>query len=357
MLICVCSFSENGREWEKVFKFQIPDIVWVTKPHEEKTSEWVKTQFAKRLPILFIGSVGIAVRIIAPLVNDKFLDSPVMVLDEGGRNLIPILCGHIGGANELARMIAAKIGANPIITTSTDVHNVYSIDVFARKNAHRIINRNAIKTVAQKFIAKKEIWLKIPQNFELGDEIIPESIVIAYENEQVSCDVQILLTDEEVQEALKENPDTLILVPRKYCVGIGCKKGKTFEELNDFLQSSLGELDGNYIENIAAIASIDLKKNEIGIMNLAQYYHVDFKTFTNQELAETKPAPGQDFSPSYFVKDITGVDNVCERAAVACANLLGASKESLLTVKKLSKDGMTLAVAERIPKISTWETR
>lgn len=355
MIICVCSFSENGKEWEKVLKFQLPDVIWVTRPHDIKPYEWVKSQFAKRLPILFIGSVGIAVRIISPLVTDKFSDSPVMVMDEGGRNLIPILSGHIGGANELSRMIASKIGATPVITTSTDVHNVYSIDVFAQKNSLRIINRDAIKLVARKFISKKEIWLKIPRNFDLGDEIIPESIVIAYEDEQVTCDVQIVMTEGQADEVLKENPDMLILIPRKYCVGIGCKKGKTFEELNDFVKASLENLEGNYLDNIAAFASIDIKKNEIGIMNLAQFYHVCYKTFSKNELKITEAVDGQEFETSDFVKNVTGVDNVCERAAVACADEMGSCKNSPLTVKKLAKNGMTLAVAERIPKIVTWE--
>ena len=355
MIICVCSFSENGKEWEKVLKFQLPDVIWVTRPHDIKPSEWVKTQFAKRLPILFIGSVGIAVRIISPLVTDKFSDSPVMVMDEGGRNLIPILSGHIGGANELARMIASKIGATPVITTSTDVHNVYSIDVFAQKNALRIINREAIKTVAQKFISKKEIWIKVPKDFELGQETIPESIVIAYEDEQVSCDVQIILSDSQAEEILKAEPNTLILIPKKYCVGIGCKKGKTFEELNDFVKLTLGKLDGNYLENIAAFASIEIKKNEMGIMNLAQYYHVDYKTFSYGQLEITSPCDGQEFDSSDFVKEVTGVDNVCERAAVACANEMGIENKSTLTVKKIAKNGMTIAVAERVPKINFWE--
>ena len=351
MIISVCSFSENGQEWEKVLKFQLPDIIWITKAHEEKPSEWAKTQFAKRLPILFIGSVGIAVRIIAPLVKDKFLDSPVMVMDEGGRNLIPILSGHIGGANELARMIAAKIGATPVITTSTDVHNVYSIDVFAQKNALRIINRDAIKTVAKKFISKKEIWIKIPRNFDLGEETIPESIVIAYEDEQVTCDVEIVLTEQRAGEILQAEPDTLVLIPKKYCIGMGCKKGKTFEELKGFLQATLDSQKENFLENISAISSIDMKKTEIGLVNLAQYYHVDFKTYTAAQL-ETILEPEGGFSSSDFVQEVTGISNVCERAALACAGEGGS-----LIIKKTASDGMTLAVAERIPKIITWETR
>ena len=351
MIICVCSFSDQGTEWEKVLKFQLPDVHWVIKPHEEKTSEWVKIQFSKRLPILFIGSVGIAVRIIAPLVKDKFLDSPVMVMDEGGRNLIPILSGHIGGANEIALKIAAKIGANPVITTSTDVHNVYSIDVFAQKNALKIMNREAIKTVAKKFISQKEIWLKVPRLFDLGDEPIPESIVFAYDDEPISCDAEIVLSEKAARQSIKVSPDTLILVPKKYCIGVGCKKGKSFEELNAFLQATLGGHDEDFLENIAAFASIDIKKDELGLINLAQYYHVNFKTFSAAKL-EAQPEPEGGFTSSDFVKEVTGVSNVCERSALACAG-----EGARLIIKKQTANGMTLAVAERIPKITTWRTK
>ena len=351
MIICVCSFSEKGKEWEKVLKFQLPDVIWIAKPLEEKTFDWVKTQFSKRLPILFISSVGIAVRFIAPLVQDKFLDSPVMVMDEGGRNLIPILSGHIGGANELSRKIASKIGANPVITTSTDVHNLFSIDVFAQKNALRIINRKAIKIISKKILSKKEIWIKVPRTMNLGDEIIPEQIVIAYDDEDIPCDVEIVQTDAEAKNKLKAFPDTLILVPKKYCIGIGCKKGKTFEELNDFLKSTLGTQKENFLENIAAFSSIDLKKTEIGLMTLAQYYHVSLKTFSAAQL-EKISAPAEGFSSSDFVKEVTGVSNVCERAAVACAG-----EGARLIIKKTVADGMTLAVAECIPQITTWETK
>ena len=357
MIICVCSFSESGKEWEKVLKFQIPDVNWLVKAEGESISKWTKEQFEKRLPILFVGSAGIAVRKIAPLVNDKFTDSPVMVMDEGGRHLIPILSGHMGGANELAVMIAGKIGAIPVITTSTDVHNVFSVDVFAKKNSLRIINREAVKKVAEKLISNKEICIKIPKGFDIGEEILPESVIIADSEENVAADVEIFLTAGEAAKAYenqKTEGNTLFLVPRNYCLGIGCKKGKSFEDLNEFLKSSL---KSEYIDNIAAIASVDLKKGEMGIMNLAQYYHVDFKTFTSEELEKISLENGEEFSSSDFVKDVTGVDNVCERAAVACAEAMGQKQKPCLVVKKIAKDGMTLALAERIPKICTWETK
>lgn len=361
MIICVCSFSKRGKEWEKVLKFQMPDVVWFPKPEDEPLSEWTKQQLEKRLPILFIGSTGIAVRIIAPFIKDKFLDSPVLVLDEAGRNLIPILSGHIGGGNELARKIAAKIGAVAIITTATDVHNVFSVDVFARKNAFRIVNKAAVKLVSEKMLAKKEICMQIPKGFNLGDETIPESIIISddmsAESEASGSDVKILLSEAEAESALNgKNPDAepLILVPKKYCVGIGCKKGKTFDELNDFLTSSLQE---DIQKNIAGFASIDIKSGEIGLMNLSQYYHVDFKTFSAETLENINLENGEELSSSDFVRSVTGIDNVCERSALALAMEMGGGEVSRLCVKKTAGNGITLAVAERIPKICTWETK
>lgn len=355
MIICVCSFSDSGREWEKVLKFQMPDVMWLVKSQEEKAGDWIKEKFVKHLPILFISSVGIALRLISPLVKDKFTDSPVMVMDEGGRYIIPVLSGHIGGANELSRFIASKIGANPVITTATDVHGSFAVDVFARKNAFKIINRDCIKKVSEKILSKKEITMKISKEIDLGDEIIPESIILIDDSDAVkTCDVEIVSPENGrlFFRDLNRNTQTLYLVPKTYCLGIGCKKGKRFEELNAFLYK---KLERETIENIAAISSIDLKKNAEGLMTLAQYYHVDYKTYSARQLEEVK-SDAFEFSESDFVKEVTGVSNVCERAAILCAEETGKKGHAKLEVKKIAGEGITLALASKTPKIITWET-
>lgn len=355
MIICVCSFSDSGREWEKVLKFQMPDVMWIVKSQEENAGDWIREKFVKHLPILFIGSVGIALRLISPLIKDKFTDGPVMVMDEGGRYIIPVLSGHIGGANELSRFIASKIGANPVITTATDVHGTFAVDVFARKNAFKIINRDCIKKVSEKILSKKEITMKISKEIDLGDEIIPESIILIDDSDAVkTCDVEIVSPENGrlFFQDLNRNTKTLYLLPKKYCIGIGCKKGKTFEELNAFLHKSL---EREVIENIAAISSIDLKKNAEGLMTLAQYYHVDFKTYSAGQLEGVELKEGE-FSQSDFVKEITGVSNVCERAALLCAEEMGKKDGAGLELRKTAGEGITLALATRSPKIITWET-
>lgn len=197
--------------------------------------------------------------------------------------------------------------------------------------------------------------MKISKEIDLGDEIIPESIILIDDSDAVkTCDVEIVSPENGrlFFRDLNRNTQTLYLVPKTYCLGIGCKKGKRFEELNAFLYK---KLEREAIENIAAISSIDLKKNAEGLMTLAQYYHVDFKTYSAVQLEGVELTEGE-FSQSDFVKEITGVSNVCERAALLCAEEMGKKDGAGLELRKTAGEGITLALATRSPKIITWET-
>ncbi|MBP5282203.1 MAG: cobalamin biosynthesis protein, partial [Lachnospiraceae bacterium] len=119
-----------------------------------------------------------------------------------------------------------------------------------------------------------------------------------------------------------------------YGLGIGCKKGKTFEEVNAFIKEHL-TCD---MEELFGIASIDLKAREEGIWEFAQYYHLPFETFS----AECLNSVEGEFTKSEFVQGITGVDNVCERAALCLAGSGGT-----LALKKTADQGMTMALSKR----------
>ena len=325
-IVGITYFTENGKELAKRLKDNCPNVFFEEKPDVLELSLWVKQCFYERIPLVFICATGIAVRIIAPFVENKLSDSPVIVMDELGENVIPILSGHFGGANEIAKDLADALSANAIITTATDLHQAFSVDVFARKNGLRILDKDGIKVVASKTL--KQEGIQITSSFPYSVEgNLPKNVEISHDSASVPTDVYL---SDEAQEGFT-------LIPKRLVLGMGCKKNKSFEELLEFIKSefSLEELR----QNLYGIATIDVKENEVGLMKLAQFLGAKFMTYTGEELRSVEGG----FPESPFVEETVGVSNVCERAAVLGAGL----KERNLVLEKKTGNGMTLAAAKR----------
>ena len=114
---------------------------------EESLNDWTEKNFRENDALIFVGATGIAVRAIAPFIKDKLTDIPVIVIDENASFVIPILSGHVGGANELSKKIADGLNAEAVITTATDINGKFAVDVFAKKNSLFIVNKDGIKEV------------------------------------------------------------------------------------------------------------------------------------------------------------------------------------------------------------------
>lgn len=333
MIICCAFFSQNGRKKAQELSEALAEIDWECRGEGETLHEFTGRAFRYHLPILFIGAAGIAVRAIAPFVRDKLTDSPVLVMDEAGRFVVPILSGHAGGAGDLAVLISHALRAEPVITTATDVENVFSCDVFARRNFLFIRNRDGIRRVSEKLLSEGKITACVQEGIRLPDEEPPACLE--------------LVRDEGADVLVSDRPSvscSLWLSPQPFFLGIGCRKGKSFEELLAFADRKF--VRGRW-DRVAGIASIDRKRHERGLEILAQYEHIPFFTFSAGELEK---AEGM-FSSSGFVKRAVGVSNVCERAAV-----LAAGEGAELVLSKTAEDGMTLAAARAVPCIRTWNT-
>ena len=284
--------------------------------------EWAREGFETDDALIFCCASGIAVRAIAPSVKDKTTDPAVLVLDERGNYVIPLLSGHIGGANELALLIAHRIGSTPVLTTATDLNGLFAVDVFASKNHLLIENLQLAKQISAALLRAEPVGFRsdfpvegaLPKELTKGDAAIGISVT----------------NDPDAAPFEK----TLRLIPQRYAVGIGCRKGKSEEELEAFLISNLSPL-GISLKELRSIASIDLKKEEAGLLALCEKYRLPFLTYTADELLA---APGE-FTKSEFVRATVGVDCVCERAAFLAAG-------GNLIQRKIAADGMTFAAAK-----------
>lgn len=346
MGLSIISFTENGMhlsieilekleneeitvytKWSLAKETEIPSFVQFA---ESTIGEWTKEQMKRKNILLFIGACGIAVRAIAPYIADKLQDSPVLVMDEKGTYVIPILSGHVGGANEIAVQIASKTGAVPVITTATDMNDKFAVDLFAKRNNLHIVNREGIAKVSSKVLAGKRITISIESgHFEKESSCPKEIQLVSYPPKQ-SVDV-VITTEEKKFDAL------LFLKPKEYAIGMGCKKGKEAEKIAAVIQKSLQKTSLSK-NQIFALASIDCKRAEEGLLAWSRKENIPFLTFTAKQLQEVKG----NFQSSDFVKKQVGVDNVCERAAFMACKGLGQ-----LIHKKHAEDGITIAIAKR----------
>lgn len=302
---------------------------------EQSIYEWTGKQFEEKNAILFIGATGIAVRAIAPHINDKLTDSPVLVMDEMGKYIIPVLSGHVGGANEIALNIATLTGAKPVITTATDINGLFAIDIFAKKNQLFITNKDGIAKVSSKILSEKSISISIENDHLDSDDYVPSFINIIDYPPQEKTDVVITSEDNKFDTSL-------LLKPMEYVIGFGCKKGKEYYKIDQYINESL-EQAGISLNSISGISSIDVKKDEPGLIKWSTKTRIPFTTYSAEELESV----GGTFNSSEFVKANVGVDNVCERAAL---KLCGA--DGKLIYEKHAKDGMTIAIAKK-----TWRVK
>ena len=308
---------------------------------EQPLTEWTGEQMKEHRSLLFIGACGIAVRAIAPFLTDKLNDVPVLVMDEQGRFVIPVLAGHVGGANELALSLAERMGSTPVITTATDLNHCFAVDLFARRNALHIVNKDGIAKVSSRILAGEEVTMAVEEGHLREEEAqtlrgrrgsrktnIPDGIRLV----STEAPVDVL-----VAPASYGQGRLLTLRPKEYVIGIGCKRGKAAEQIDQFVHKVLKE-SGISMEQVAAFVSIDRKKDEEGILWMSSHYGIPFVTCSAEELQQVEG----NFHASEFVKSQVGVDNVCERAALRFSG-----PDGILITGKQAEDGITVAIAKR----------
>ena len=281
--------------------------------------------FATQEALIFIGACGIAVRAIAPHIKSKTTDPAVLCIDEGGTFVIPILSGHIGGANRLAGCLADLLDAAAVITTATDIHGRFSCDAWAAQHGCALSSLAIAKEISARILTKD---IPISAEFPLPD-ILPQGLIPAAHG---ALGIYIGVK--------KEFPytNTLRLIPKIVTLGIGCRRGTPWEKIDAAVNAVFAE---NAVDPraVCRVASIDVKRDETGLLAYAEQKGLPLAFFTTEELA----AVSGEFDESEFVRRTVGVGNVCERAATC--------RGETLFIRKSAVDGVTVAAAVRDWKI------
>lgn len=325
------------------------------------TNEVLQKEWCRTDAFVFVGAMGIAVRHTAPFLDSKVYDPAVLVLDEKGQFVIPVVSGHIGGGVALTRELAEMIGGQAVITTATDVEERFAVDVFAGRNHLWIENPGRIKAISSTLLqgGTVDVWTTFP----IGGEVPKGLRVMGMEEEEIERTlvqpaITIGLSVQEQERIYKYYGESQVCVlkPRRYILGIGCKKGKTVEELEAFLEQ-ICEREKIDRHEIGAIASIDVKKEEPGIWELSRRLRASFEVFCAEELERVEEV----VAASDFVKETVGVDNVCERSAYCLAKQWTGTENVMegrlqiedyrLLTGKQARDGMTMAIVEVTPRL------
>ena len=297
---------------------------------------WTALAWEASDALLFVGAAGIAVRAIAPHVASKTNDPAVVAIDEAGRFAVPLLSGHLGGANELAQTVARAAGAIPVITTATDVRGVWAVDTWARCAGLAVSNPEAIKRVSVRLLSGGRVALysdmpisgQPPEGVDIASDRARADIVVSpFAGANAGASVRA------AEITGKVVPEPLRLVVPCIVAGIGCRRGACAEAIEEAFLLACGQA-GISPSAVREAATIDVKAHEEGLLAFCRARNIPLATYSAEELSQVEGS----VSPSDFVRATVGVDNVCERAALADGGKL--------IFSKLAHGGVTVAFSK-----------
>ena len=282
-----------------------------------------------------IMATGIVVRAIAPFLKHKSEDPGILVMDTKGDFVISLLSGHLGGANDAARLVEERIGAKAIITTGTDVKGTMAVDVLAERINCVIDDFKEAKDITARILHGEKIGILNQWNWPIKDVDLPYNIQIVSEKEIKDLQGLIIISSEKECSGNDEAIPTVQLVPKSIVLGIGCRKDVAGAKIIEKIKLILGELN-LHDKSIKALSTIELKKNELGIEAACERFNAK-KVIIPDEMVKMVESR---FEGSDFVHQTTGLYAVSEPCGYAGSGF----GRCILEKKKL--DGITLSVWE-----------
>ncbi|MEW6713590.1 MAG: cobalamin biosynthesis protein [Nitrospirota bacterium] len=316
--------TNNGLKVARKIKNNFPEAELFKYDTKLFAGKW---QTAKK--IICIMAAGIVVRAVAPLIKNKKTDPAVVVLDEKGRFVISLLSGHLGGANELSKKIAVCLGAEAVITTASDVQGRLALDLWAKEKNLYVEDFEKLKKLSARIVNGKRIKVKIDGRVNIAampEEFIPNASI---------KEADAIISHRLIRSS------ALFLRPKSLCVGIGCNRGTSKEEIEKELKEVFIKEKLSYY-SVRGLATIDIKRDEEGLVEFARENGFIIDLFTKVEL--NKAISAYHIKGSEAVKAATGAAAVAEPAALLSAKKVCGNIR--LIKPKVKRGNVTLAIAE-----------
>lgn len=292
-------------------KFQIENTITI-----DNFTETLNEKFKDYDAHIFIMATGIVVRKISNLIKSKDIDPAVIVIDEAGNFCISLLSGHLGGANELTNILAKYLNLIPVITTSSDISGKIAVDTISQKLKSKIDNLEKAKNVTALIVDGKNVDLLLPKNVFVKEINSSSSGLIINSN--------------------KKNIEISRIYPKNIILGIGCRKNILEENIKNAVNEVLTK-NNIAIESVKKIASIDIKKDEKGLLDFAKNLNVDLEFIESEKIKKVE----EQFKKSTFVLKNVGVSSVSAPAAFLASN-----KNGKFIEEKFILNGVTVSIYE-----------
>ncbi len=305
--------------------------------------------------IILVMALGIVVRTIAPLIVDKKKDPGIVVIDVTGRFAISLLSGHLGGANALAREAGEILGAIPVITTGTDVRDTIAPDMMAKEIGADLTPFDLLKRVSSAIVDGDRVLVINPEKIpfaQLSGTLKPNILLHGEWPDPMPLARAAIVISSASAPPTDLLPVHVTIHPRVLAVGIGCNRGTSAKEIISLVEQTLEKANLS-VSSIARFATIDLKKDEEGILETARFFNRPLEIYTREELSQIDSP-----NPSEVVRSHVGTPGVSEPAALLAIRLHAPFPDGSgeLSIEKVKSENATMAVARWKAREATSES-
>lgn len=298
----------------------------------------LQSVFHEHEALVCIMASGIVVRELAPLLHNKHSDPAVVVLDAEGRYAVSLISGHEGGANELARRVAAITRGQPVITTASDVQHIPALDVLAKERGWRLHPRSQLAAIMAALVNREQIGLVIdrecnyPPELQTPDYIFCPTWQTAHE--RLLTNLVLVTCHQAPDEIWSTFAKLAVYHPPQLVVGVGCNRNTRADEILHAITTTLDEA-GLALESVACLATVSAKADETGLLDVAARNGWRLEVVAPEQIQQIKDLP----NPSPAAQKALGLAGVAEPAALWIA------ESGRLLVEKRKFSNVTVAVA------------